>query len=174
MRALVAPATILALLLAVPSRSAGHVWVLNHPMDAPMLVVIAAIVFVPATTYLGWRKGRAFTGAFAGAFMAPLTIAIFVAASLAVDSSAVWVAWLCGWILASLLQSALDGPLKTGRAIRRGVLASAVGGIGLAIAVAQLVDAAGAGTASANLPVFANLVAWVAAYGPAASVLMRR
>ncbi len=174
MRTLVAPATILALLLAVPSRSAGHVWLRNHPIDAAMLAVILAIVLVPATTYLGWRKGRALAGALSGLVMAPLTVAILLASSRALGDSAVWVAWLCGWIVLSLLQSFLDGPMKTARAVRRGIFASAVGGIGFAVATAQLAAAAAAGTSPANLPFGANFLAWMVAYGPGASLLMRR
>lgn len=170
MRWLFAPATIVTLLLAIPSRAAGHVWLKNQPFDLTIAALIAAIVITPACLYLGWRKGQAGVGAASGVAIAVLAAAVFFAALPFAGAQAIWAAWAAAWILLSILQSFLDGPLQTGRAIRRGLFAAVLGLIGLGVVLVQL----SAAQSPENLPVFTNFLVWVAAYAPGASLLMRR
>jgi hypothetical protein len=169
-RWLLAPATFTTLLLAIPSRGAGHVWLQNRPFDLPMTALVVAVALAPAGLYLGWRKAHAVAGLIGGVVIGVLAAAaIFLVAPVA-GVQAVWVAWLLGWLLISVLQSFLDGHLELWRALVRGAAAAAAGAIGFVIVQRQLVVAG----LPANLPVFSNFLAWMLAYAPGAALLMRR
>jgi hypothetical protein len=169
-RWLLAPATFATLLLAIPSRAAGHAWLEHRPFDLQMTAMVTAIVVAPAGCYLGWRKGRPLVGGAAGIAIGVIAASAFWLASGSIGRQAVWAAWLIGWLLCSVLQAQLDGRLQLARALRRGLIASLAGAIGMAIATQQLVAA----ETSASVSVIANFSAWTLAYWPACAVVLRR
>lgn len=160
MRWLLAPATITTLLLAIPSRGAGHVWLQNHPFDLPMTALVLAVTLIPAGLYLGWRKANVFIGLIGAVLIGSIAAASFFLTVSFAGESAVWASWLSAWLLLSALQSYLDGHFEAGRSLVRGVAAAAFGAIGLAIVM--------------NVPVFPAFLAWILAYAPGATLLMRR
>jgi hypothetical protein len=174
-RWLLAPATITTLLLAIPSRGAGHVWLQNRPFDLPMTAAIVTVVVVFACLYLGWRKARTLAGALGAVVIGAASAAAFFLLFPVAGERAVWAGWLAGWLVLSVLQSLLDGHLRPGKALGRGMMAAAAVAVCLVIAVGQL-SAAAAMTAPgpANLPVFGNFLAWALAFAPGATLLMRR
>jgi hypothetical protein len=171
MRALLAPAVIGSLLLALLSTIADYVWFADIPRHQVSSGMIhGATLFAALGWYLGWRKGKAGAGALGGLASGTIAALSFYALAPIGGYSMMLVSWLLLWILLAALQTYLDGRLSVARAIGRGVITAVVAAAGFGIVLFRLYQ----GWPPPAFPVVTHFVAWTVAYLPGLFVLLKR
>jgi hypothetical protein len=171
MIALLGPALVGSMLLAVLSTVADYVWFLNiPPHQVSSGMIHGSVLFAALGGYLGWRKGKAVAGALGGLLSGMLAALSFYALAPIGGYSMMLVSWLLLWIMLAALQSHLDGRVDLARAVGRGVVVSIAAGLGFAVVLFQLYR----GWPPAEFPVFRHFIAWSMAYLPGLYVLLKR
>ncbi|HYE87771.1 MAG TPA: hypothetical protein VEA16_15515 [Vicinamibacterales bacterium] len=171
MRALLAPAVVGSLLLAVLSTIADYVWFLDIPRHQVTSGSIhGATLFAALGAYLGWRKGQLGIGALGGLLSGLVAALSFYVLAPLGGYNVMLVSWLILWILLAALQTYLDGRLDLAKAIGRGVITAVVAGIGFGVVLFELYR----GWPPETFPVFKHFVAWAMAYLPGLYVLLKR
>ncbi len=169
--ALIGPALIGSLLLAVLSTVADYVWFLNIPQHQVSSGMIhGSVLFAALGGYLGWRKGRAVIGAIGGLLSGMLAALSFYALAPIGGYAMMVVSWVLLWVMLAALQTHLDGRLDVPKAIGRGLLTSLAAGVGFAVVLFQLYR----GWPPVEFPMFRHFVAWSMAYLPGLWVLLKR
>lgn len=171
MRALLGPAVIGSVLLAVLSTIADYVWFRGIPQHQVSSGAIhGATLFAALGAYLGWRKGRAAAGALGGllsGLAAALSFYVLVPFG---GYNVMLVSWLLLWICLAGLQTYLDGRLDFAKALARGVITAVVAAIGFGVVLFQLYRHWPPQTFS----FLTHFAAWSVAYIPGLYVLLRR
>jgi hypothetical protein len=171
MRALLGPAVVGSVLLAVLSTIADYVWFRGIPQHQVSSGAIhGATLFAALGAYLGWRKGRAAAGALGGllsGLAAALSFYLLVPFG---GYNVMLVSWLLLWICLAALQTYLDGRLDLPKALVRGVITAVVAAIGFGVVLFQLYRQWPPQTFS----FITHFAAWAVAYVPGLYVLLRR
>jgi len=169
--ALVGPALIGSMLLAVLSTLADYVWFLNIPQHQVSSGMIhGSVLFAALGGYLGWRKGKAVAGMIGGLMSGMLAALSFYALAPIGGYSMMIVSWVLLWVMLAALQAHLNGRVDSAQAIGRGLATSIAAGLGFAVVLFQLYR----GWPPAEFPVFRHLVAWSMAYLPGLYVLLKK
>lgn len=169
--ALLGPALIGSMLLAVLSTVADYVWFLDIPQHQVSSGMIhGSALFAALGGYLGWRKGKAVAGAIGGLVSGMLAALSFYALAPLGGYAMMIVSWGLLWIMLAALQTHLDGRLDMWKAVGRGLATAIAAGLGFAVVLFQLYR----GWPPAEFPVFRHFVAWSMAYLPGLWVLLKR
>jgi hypothetical protein len=165
------PALIASVLLATLSTAADYVWFLNIPQHQVASGAIhGATLFAALGLYLGWRKGKAGSGALGGLLSGLVAALSFSVLAPIGGYSMMLVSWLILWIMLAALQTYLDGRLDLAKALGRGIITSIVAGLGFAVVLFQLYR----GWPPDTFSFFKHFVAWSMAYLPGLYVLLKR
>lgn len=171
MRALLGPAVIGSVLLAILSTIADYVWFLGIPQHQVSSGAIhGAMLFAALGAYLGFRKGKTAAGAIGGLVSGlAAALSFYVLAPLG-GYNIMLVSWLLLWICLAALQTYLDGRFDAAKAIARGIITAIVAAVGFGLVLFQLY---GHWPPQAfSFPV--HFVAWTLAYMPGLHVLLKR
>lgn len=169
--ALIGPALIGSMLLAVLSTVADYVWFLDLPRHQVSSGMIhGSVLFAALGGYLGWRKGKAGVGAVGGLISGMLAALSFYALAPVGGYSMMLVSWLLLWIMLAALQNQFDGRLDLPKAIGRGFATAIAAGLGFAVVLFQLYR----GWPPDEFPAARHFVAWSMAYLPGLYVLLKR
>lgn len=169
--ALIGPALIGSMLLAVLSTVADYVWFLNIPQHQVSSGMIhGSTLFFALGGYLGWRKGKFVAGAMGGLVSGMLAALSFYALAPIGGYAMMLVSWLLLWIMLAALQTHLDGRLDPAKAIGRGFVTAIAAGLGFGVVLFQLYR----GWPPAEFPAIRHFVAWSMAYLPGLWVLLKR
>jgi len=169
--ALLGPALIGSMLLAVLSTVADYVWFLDIPQHQVSSGMIhGSVLFAALGGYLGWRTDKAVAGAIGGLVSGMLAALSFYALAPLGGYSMMIVSWVLLWIMLAALQTHLDGRLDMTKAVGRGLATSIAAGLGFAVVLFQLYR----GWPPAEFPVVRHFVAWSMAYLPGLWVLLKR
>jgi hypothetical protein len=170
-RALLAPAVVGSVLLAVLSTIADYVWFADIPQHQVSSGMIhGATLFAALGWYLGWRKGQAGIGALGGLLSGTLAALSFYALAPIGGYSMMLVSWLLLWIMLAGLQTHLDGQLSVAKAFGRGLITAVVAAVGFGVVLFELYR----GWPPQSFPVFKHFIAWTMAYLPGLYVLLKR
>jgi hypothetical protein len=171
MRALLGPAVIGSVLLAVLSTVADYVWFLDIPQHQVSSGAIhGATLFAALGAYLGWRKGKLGAGALGGLLSGlAAALSFYVLAPLG-GYNMMLVSWLLLWICLAALQTYLDGRLDPAKALARGVITAVVAALGFGVVLFQLYR----GWPPESFSFFKHFVSWAMAYVPGLYVLLKR
>lgn len=171
MIALLTPAVVGSILLAVLSTIADYVWFLNIPShQVPSGMIHGATLFAALGWYLGWRKGQAGAGALGGLLSGAIAAVSFYVLAPFGGYSMMLVSWLLLWIMLAALQTYLEGHLDMARAIGRGIITAIVAAVGFGVVLFQLYR----GWPPATFPALKHFIAWSMAYLPGLYVLLKR
>ena len=171
MRALLHPAVVGSVLLALLSTAADYVWFLGIPQHQVSSGAIhGSVLFATLGAYLGWRKGKLVAGAFGGLLSGLAAALSFYLLAPLGGYNVMLVSWLVLWILLAALQSWLDGRLDIGKAFARGIVTAIVAAAGFGVVLFRLYR----GWPPQSFPFFTHFIAWTLAYLPGLYALLRR
>lgn len=171
MRALLAPAVVGSILLAILSTAADYVWFRGIPQHQVTSGAIhGSALFAALGLYLGWRKGQALAGLVGGLGSGLVAALSFYVLAPLGGYSMMLASWLILWILLALLQTHLDGRLNVANGVARGIVTAVVAGIGFGLVLFQLYR----GWPPVTFPFFKHFAAWTIAYLPGLYVLLKR
>jgi hypothetical protein len=171
MRALLGPAVVGSLLLAMLSTAADYVWFLGIPQHQVSSGAIhGAVLFAALGAYLGFRRARIAAGALGGLLSGLGAALSFYALAPLGGYNVMLVSWLLLWILLAALQTYLDGRLDLAKAVARGLITAIVAAVGFGVVLFQLYGHWPPATFS--FPT--HFAAWTVAYLPGLYVLLRR
>lgn len=171
MRALLGPAVIGSVLLAILSTIADYIWFLNIPQHQVSSGAIhGSTLFAALGAYLGFRKGKTAAGALGGLLSGLAAAMSFYLLAPVGGYNVMLVSWLLLWIFLAALQTWLDGRLNIPKALARGTVTAVVAAIGFGIVLFQLYRR----WPPQNFPLFTHFAAWALAYIPGLAMLLRR
>lgn len=171
MRALLGPAVVGSILLAVLSTIADYVWFLGIPQHQVASGAIhGSVLFAALGAYLGWRKGQTFVGVTGGLASGLIAALSFYVLAPIGGYSMMLVSWVILWILLATLQTHLDGRLSVAKGVARGLITSIVAALGFGVVLFQLYRH----WPPDHFSFVTHFLAWGMAYVPGLYVLLKR